>query len=798
MKHVQYLPVVAALAETILPALPDKAAEAEKQGLHDFAQLQAFGGSSQTAQVEKILNRIETRLTPESQKELFQVFELLRWRLGTLLLCGFQALVPYFPFVGTFAELPRLQREVVLQTWATSSIGQFRKAFRALQMLIMSVLATSVDDKHRNPMWPAMGYPGPTVVDESKINKKTREAHWALEGGLVNLGAALAKGSSPAELRELAASRGLHVHDPLRPEGEELEEEAGAGLVVSCDAVIVGSGAGAGPVAAQLAEAGLKVVLLEKGIFTPTQQLSLTEGDAVCTMYENDGLVTTEDGNILIWAGSTVGGGTRINWCVSFRTPDHVRQEWADKNGLPSFTSDRYVRAMDAVCSRLGVSEEYTHNKQNAAMMRGLDAIGLKGANMPRNCLSQDCGHCCLGCATGDKQDMTSTFLADAARHGAKIVTGIYADKIITTQASHTPTSQNGFHHETDSLLSSDGRTSSSDSSSNSNHAEPAAHSRKLQAKGVVAYLGGGSTKFKCVFKAPLVIASAGSIHSPALLLRSGITVNGNVGKHLRLHPAGSSIHVFPEVINGEHHGKMNMWDGPMMTAWSPQSPDWDGKGYGPMVSCPSIHPGLFASAAPWLSGAAFKQVLSTYSNAAVACTYTRDVGSGQVKIDKDGRPRLHYVLGKADQENIWKGLETGIRAMAAAGAEIVSNGGNGPDDRLYLEGNPQEDRPKLEKFLNRFNEAGYRTYGKAHLSMHQMGSCRQGSSPNNSVTDGEGHCWDVANLYVADASAFPTATGVNPMITTESIAYMVGEGMAAKYSKLLKRRSPVKLQYES
>lgn len=39
---------------------------------------------------------------------------------------------------------------------------------------------------------------------------------------------------------------------------------------------------------------------------------------------------------------------------------------------------------------------------------------------------------------------------------------------------------------------------------------------------------------------------------------------------------------------------------------------------------------------------------------------------------------------------------------------------------------------------------------------------------------------------------------GVNPMITTESIAYMVGEGMAAKYSKLLKRRSPVKLQYES
>ena len=54
-------------------------------------------------------------------------------------------------------------------------------------------------------------------------------------------------------------------------------------------------------------------------------------------------------------AGATVGGGTRINWSVSFRTPPHVRKEWALVNGLPNFTSERYDRAMDAVCSRLGV-----------------------------------------------------------------------------------------------------------------------------------------------------------------------------------------------------------------------------------------------------------------------------------------------------------------------------------------------------------------------------------------------------------------------------------------------------------
>ena len=43
---------------------------------------------------------------------------------------------------------------------------------------------------------------------------------------------------------------------------------------------------------------------------------------------------------------------------------------------------------------------------------------------------------------------------------------------------------------------------------------------------------------------------------------------------------------------------------------------------------------------------------------------------------------------------------------------------------------------------------------------MHQMGSCRMGSSPDNSVTNSQGHCWEVEGLYVADASCFPTATG--------------------------------------
>lgn len=70
---------------------------------------------------------------------------------------------------------------------------------------------------------------------------------------------------------------------------------------------------------------------------------------------------------------------------------------------------------------------------------------------------------------------------------------------------------------------------------------------------------------------------------------------------------------------------------------------------------CLQMHPGLFASGLPWQSGAAYKDALSAYSNCVVACTYVRDTGSGQVKIDKDGRPRVHYQISPTDVANMWK-----------------------------------------------------------------------------------------------------------------------------------------------
>ena len=68
-----------------------------------------------------------------------------------------------------------------------------------------------------------------------------------------------------------------------------------------------------------------------------------------------------------------------------------------------------------------------------------------------------------------------------------------------------------------------------------------------------------------------------------------------------------------------------------------------------------------------------------------------------------------------------------------------------------------------------------------AIAALHIMGSARMGGSATTSAVDPDGQTWDVEGLYVADASCFPTASGVNPMISIESIAHMNATRLAAK-----------------
>lgn len=66
--------------------------------------------------------------------------------------------------------------------------------------------------------------------------------------------------------------------------------------------------------------------------------------------------------------------------------------------------------------------------------------------------------------------------------------------------------------------------------------------------------------------------------------------------------------------------------------------------------------------------------------------------------------------------------------------------------------------------------------------SAHQMGSCRMGTTEANSAIDEKGRVWGTEGLWVADASVFPSASGVNPMITNMGIARGIARGVAEEF----------------
>ena len=83
-----------------------------------------------------------------------------------------------------------------------------------------------------------------------------------------------------------------------------------------------------------------------------------------------------------------------------------------------------------------------------------------------------------------------------------------------------------------------------------------------------------------------------------------------------------------------------------------------------------------------------------------------------------------------------------------------------------------------FEEFLARVDAASYDPNDVACFTAHQMGSCRMGSDPAESVADGRGELHDVKGVWIGDGSAFPTAPGVNPMISFMSLAHRTAAEM--------------------
>jgi choline dehydrogenase-like flavoprotein len=507
------------------------------------------------------------------------------------------------------------------------------------------------------------------------------------------------------------------VPKPIEP----LVPAEGATLVA--DACVVGSGSGGAVVAATLAKAGLKVIVLEAGGYHNESDFTGYELSAYQEMYWRGGPTPTADLNVTLQAGAGLGGGTVINWNNCLRTKPWVREEWARDHGLEGLDGADYDRHLDVVLKRIGATDRASDlNGPHQRMREGCEALGWSFRTIVRNAsldsYSPDtAGFAGFGDSTGSKQTADKTWLVDAVEDDADVVVRCRARRVLVEGG---------------------------------------------RAAGVEAvHTADDGTEREVTVRAPRVVVACGSLESPALLLRSGIG-GPAVGDHLRLHPA--------HAVTGVYSEDQRAWWGAPQTGLCDQFVD-TGEGHGFLVEGAQYAPGIGTSAVPWTGGEEHKAVVADWRYLATFIALIRDRGHGRVTIDAAGEPVPWYsVDDELDLRNLRHAVEAEIRLHHAAGAKAITPLATGAPTWRYGD--------DLEAFVARARRAPMRAGGQRLFSAHQMGTCRMGTDPSASVAGPWGELHDTPGVWIGDGSAFPTATGTNPMVSIMALAHRTAEAI--------------------
>jgi choline dehydrogenase-like flavoprotein len=578
-----------------------------------------------------------------------------------------------------FADLDSDARTEVLRAIAASS-PEAKLAVRQLRGLTMLFFYALPDEHGHNDNWDALGYPGPL---------------------------------SPPPSPEQA------------PKTIPLTQVEGDSATLAADACVVGSGAGGGVIAAQLARAGRSVVVLEMGGYRNEADFKQLELPGYLELYLGGGMAGSEDGSIGLLAGSTLGGGTIVNYMNCIRTPADIRAEW-EAMGVDGISEPGYEDHIDSVWRRLGVNDTATsQNRTHKKLIEACEALGYPHRPLTRNADSacedpRTCGYCYAGCQTGAKQSTMKTFLQDAADAGARFVVGARAERIVTEGG------------------------------------------RAAGVQATVTHADGSTTTL--TVHAPTVVVACGAIESPALLLRSGIG-GPAAGRHLRLHPATVVVGAYEQPIEG--------WIGQIQSALSDEFKSCEGE-HGFLIEAAGVAPALQAGALPWVDGRQHKQMFArVFKHAAPFISVARDHGEGEVAIDAHGRAVTRWSLGDDVDARLFRRAQVELAKLhrAAGAKEILTTLSPAT---TWREG---ED---FDAFLAAIEACSLEPNDFALFSAHQMGSCRMGADPADSVADGRGQLHDTPGVWIGDGSAFPTAPGVNPMISIMSLAHRTAANIVA------------------
>jgi choline dehydrogenase-like flavoprotein len=496
------------------------------------------------------------------------------------------------------------------------------------------------------------------------------------------------------------------------------------------DIVVIGSGAGGAVVARELAEQGFDVLVLEEGPFVdpaeygkyrPMQtfrRMARAGGSTVAL-----GLWKTPTINIL--AGACVGGSSVLTGGVCFRVPNNVHEEWVTTLA----TDEVSAKAIDPFYARV---EERIHVETVPEDMRsrgtvlfneGCKKLGFELKPLRRNtkgCCG--CARCNFGCPNGAKLSVDVSYLPQACERGARIHADHRVNRIVHLGAD------------------------------------------KVRVEGRLLSDADRDERGKFTVDARAVVLAAGTMHTPAILRRSGMARgNRNLGRHLTLHPAYRAVGVYDE--------RIEIWKGALQSAYSDQFEDE--RLTFVSVAAPTS---VLAATMPGFGPDLMDRVHNS-SNISTFGFMVHDDGVGRVRRGFGREPVVTYGMSATDRAATRRGFELMGEILFASGAKEVL---------LPILGGPAlRSMDEVRKYVH----AGLDFRRLECLSFHPLGTARMATTPRDGVCDPNGLVFGTQNVWLADGSVLPTSVGVNTQVPIMAMATRIAFGIA----ETLRKRAPLK-----
>jgi choline dehydrogenase-like flavoprotein len=382
--------------------------------------------------------------------------------------------------------------------------------------------------------------------------------------------------------------------------------------MLDADVCVIGAGAGGAVAAAELAEGGARVVVLEQGALHDPDDFTARPMEMMSRLYRDGGqMVTLGAPPIPLLLGRGLGGTTLVNSGTCFRTPAHVLERWRREFGLEldGGELDPCFERVERALSVAEVSPELA-GANAAVARRGAERLGWSHGYLRRNargCVGS--GVCAFGCPTSAKQHTGITYLPRARAAGATILTGADVQRILVERGCV----------------------------------------RGVRARALEV-------------SAPRVVLAAGTIHTPLLLARSGLgAASGQLGRNLVLHPATAAFALMDEVVD--------------MARGVPQSFYVDEfASEGIMFEGVAGPPSYVALSLP-LTGARHAAAMANYRRLAQFGLMVSDSSRGSVRLTGGGRGGqvlVRYDIVEEDVAKFRAGLARLEELFQAAGAREV------------------------------------------------------------------------------------------------------------------------------